>query len=64
MYYYNADSSGEMSAFPAETPIGMCYVPFQKYGEVFPANTALEKATIFPELYLPFKGMGADEDDA
>ena len=23
--------NGEMTAFPAETPIGMCYVPFQQW---------------------------------
>jgi hypothetical protein len=45
-----------MTAFPAETPIGMCYVPFQQWETPFAENVALEKGTIFPSLDLPFMG--------
>lgn len=41
-------------------PIAMAYVPWQKWNETFTAEDALEHGTIFPELYLPFKGKGAD----
>ncbi len=44
------------SVFPAETPVGMAYVPFQKWEKTYPENEAFEKGTIFPSLYLPFEG--------
>jgi len=40
-------------------PIAMAYVPWQKWNGAYPAEEALEKGTVFPELYLPFKGKGA-----
>lgn len=52
---YN-DSNNKMSRFPEDTPLAMSYVPWQKYDEVYGENTALEKGTIFPDLYFPFKG--------
>jgi hypothetical protein len=45
-----------MTAFPAEMPIGMCYVPFQQWETPYAENVALEKGTIFPSLDLPFMG--------
>ena len=50
----------ETSLFPENTPLAMCYVPFQKYDETYPENIALEKGTVFPELYFPFLGDGGD----
>ena len=49
-------NNGEKSPFPAETPIGMCYVPFQQWEEPYAENVALERGTIFPSLDLPFTG--------
>lgn len=46
----------EKSTFPADTPIGMCYVPFQKWETPYNENIALERGTIFPSLDLPFCG--------
>ena len=40
-------------------PIAMAYVPWQKWNEIYSAEDALEHGTVFPELYLPFKGKGA-----
>ena len=37
-------------------PIAMAYVPFQKLGEVYTENDALERGTLFPELDKPFYG--------
>lgn len=39
-----------------EYPIGMAYVPWQQWNEVFDAETALCRGTLFPELELPFTG--------
>ena len=44
------------SPFPAETPVGMCYVPFQQWETPYAENAALERGTIFPSLDLPFYG--------
>ncbi len=49
------------TAFPASTPLGMAYVPFQQWGEPFDAETALSRGTLFPELDLPFMGGGCSE---
>ena len=37
-------------------PIGMCYVPWQKWGKVYDACSALERGTLFPDLDKPFLG--------
>lgn len=39
-------------------PIAMAYVPWQKWNGTYSAEEALEHGTVFPELYLPFKGRG------
>lgn len=53
----------EKSMFPEDTPLAMCYVPFQDYNKTYAENIALEKGTIFPELYFPFLGDGGDRID-
>ncbi|MCI5904537.1 MAG: spore coat associated protein CotJA [Oscillospiraceae bacterium] len=53
----NTNNDMDMSKFPAETPLAMCYVPFQSYGEVYTENKALERGTVFPNLDFPFEGM-------
>lgn len=37
-------------------PIGMSYVPWQKWKDTYDSEIALERGTIFPELDLPFLG--------
>ncbi len=49
-------NSGYLSEFPAQTPIGMCYVPFQQWETPYDENVALERGTMFPSLDLPFLG--------
>lgn len=39
-----------------ELPLAMCYVPMQQWRNIYPLDKALERATIFAELDLPFKG--------
>ena len=43
--------------FPAVTPPGMAYVPFQQWGEIYDAENGFSSGTLFPVLDLPF-GMG------
>ncbi len=49
-------NSAIKSPFPAQTPVGMAYVPFQQWEPTYTENEALEKGTIFPSLFLPFEG--------
>lgn len=42
--------------FPQSTPLAMAYVPYQKWENTYPENTALAAGTIFPSLCLPFTG--------
>lgn len=51
------DSS--MSAFPAETPVGMAYVPYQKWKNVYEPSVALVRGTVFEDLDKPFLGEKA-----
>ncbi|MDD6207257.1 MAG: spore coat associated protein CotJA [Clostridiales bacterium] len=39
-------------------PIGMCYVPMQKWGNLFEADEGLAHGTIFRDLALPFTCAG------
>lgn len=59
MQKMNVSSSGGMNGntprFPERTPIGMAYVPFQQWGEVYNEDEAFEAGTLFPELNLPFE---------
>lgn len=44
------------SAFPAETPVGMMYVPFQRWEYVYEPQVGFERGTIFEALDKPFLG--------
>lgn len=48
-----------MSDFPAETPVGMAYVPYQKWKNVYEPSVALERGTVFQDLDKPFLGEKA-----
>ncbi len=37
-------------------PLAISYVPMQTWTKTYCTDTALEKGTIFPDLYLPFLG--------
>lgn len=45
-----------MSAFPAETPVGMAYVPYQQWKNVYEPSVALDRGTVFEDLDKPFLG--------
>ncbi len=52
-------SSNEMNgAFPAHTPIGMAYVPYQTWEEPYATEDALLAGTLFPELDYPLEHGG------
>ena len=44
--------------FPADMPIGMAYVPWQKWQDIYEHGKGLECGTIFRELDKPFLGKG------
>ncbi|MCR5111403.1 MAG: spore coat associated protein CotJA [Ruminococcus sp.] len=48
-----------MTRFPKDTPLGMAYVPYQQWGEVYNSGDALENGTLFPDLRFPFERGGA-----
>ncbi len=42
----------------AGLPVGMAYVPWQYFRDVYEPDKALQYGTIFPELNKPFYGRG------
>lgn len=46
-----------------EMVLAMSYVKMQQWKQVYEAETALNRGTLFPELDLPFVGEGACLDD-
>ncbi len=48
------NNSDSISRFPAETPVGMAYVPMQQWTTTYDEEEAFAAGTIFPELNLPF----------
>lgn len=63
MHTTNSAADGKISPFPSETPIGMCYVPFQQWETPYAENVAFERGTIFPALDLPFTGREVSKND-
>ncbi|MBQ8624248.1 MAG: spore coat associated protein CotJA [Oscillospiraceae bacterium] len=49
-------ASEPTTAFPAETPLGMAYVPFQRWQYVYDPQVGIERGTIFEALDKPFIG--------
>lgn len=54
----NMNYTGEIPAFPAETPLAMAYVPFQNWGDTKSAEEAFECGTLFSQLVFPFEEGG------
>jgi hypothetical protein len=42
------------SAFIASVQLAQAYIPWQCYGATYSPKEALEKGTLFPELYRPY----------
>lgn len=51
-----SNKKGEVTAgaFVAYVRLAQAYVPWQRYGVTFNPREALEKGTLFPELYRPY----------
>lgn len=47
------------TAFPAETPVGMAYVPYQMWEKTYDSNIGFARGTVFPSLDKPFIGEEA-----
>ncbi|WP_324825058.1 spore coat associated protein CotJA [Sinanaerobacter sp. ZZT-01] len=41
-----------------QLPLAMAYVPMQMWNGTYEGMRALERGTIFPDLDLPFSGIG------
>lgn len=39
-------------------PLAMAYVPLQVWTQTYEASVGLSRGTVFPELDLPFMGIG------
>lgn len=46
------------SATLNDKPLGYAYVPIQRWRMLYPVNEALDKATLFEELYMPMEVYG------
>lgn len=49
----------KMDSFPDNFPVGMAYVPWQTWNQVYDFDKALQRGTLFPELDKPFIGRRA-----
>lgn len=61
-YYMTNGNNVYVSKFPEDTPLAMCYVPFQQLERTYAENVALERGTIFPELDFPFLGREVNDN--
>ena len=43
-----------------DKPLGYAYVPIQRWRMLYPVSEALDKATLFEELYLPMEVYGRE----
>lgn len=41
-----------------DKPLAYAYVPIQRWRMLYPVSTALDKATLFEELYMPMEVYG------
>lgn len=55
----SSSTSDDMTAFPAQVSVGMAYVPYQVWQNVYDPQVAIERGTIFEELDKPFIGERA-----
>ncbi|WP_027719361.1 spore coat associated protein CotJA [Desulfovirgula thermocuniculi] len=43
-----------VAAYYPPVELAQAYVPWQRYGKIYSPGEALEKGTLFPELYSPY----------
>lgn len=49
-----ASPEAQLTAYYPPVGLAQTYVPWQRYGKVYSPGEALEKGTLFPELYSPY----------
>ena len=49
-----------MTVFPDVTPVGMAYVPYQLWGDVYHSEEGFHQGTMFPVLDMPFQPEGGN----
>lgn len=52
-------TADDMTTFPAQVSVGMAYVPYQVWQNVYDPQVAIERGTIFEDLDKPFIGERA-----
>ena len=55
----NVSIMSQREIFPPQTPVGMAYVPLQRFGQVYDPGMAFRQGTVFPELDMPWYGSRA-----
>lgn len=56
----NAQNTGQYAGYYPGSPnmpgleLARAYIPIQRLGQLYPPAVALEKGTLFPELYRPW----------
>lgn len=64
--FFTAVSSGAVETQNADCinalPLAMAYVPIQKWREIYTADVALDRGTLFSQLDKPFLGRRAVDD--
>lgn len=51
---FNSKKEIKADAYVAPVRLAQAYVPWQRYGVIYSPPEALEKGTLFPELYFPY----------
>ena len=50
----NKEPDVKASSLMASVKLAQAYVPWQRYGAIYSPQEALEKGTLFPDLYRPY----------
>ena len=53
-----SDVPGEAGSFPGNVPLAMVYAPESTFTDVYEEGEALEKGTLFSDLFFPFEACG------
>lgn len=52
--YQAPEYHNEHESYSPRLRLAEAYIPYQRYGRIFNPREALEKGTLFPELYRPY----------
>lgn len=54
--------NGDYYASKRESDLARAYIPFQYMNQVYSPSEALQKGTLFPELYRPYRVERGNRD--